>query len=341
MTPRLWRSAKRARRSKPRPSGQERVGLKLDVGILGPPDDPQVLSVAGCLSELGAKPVIVDLSSFPVRPLIAWEDRCPRIEGLDLGTIVSWYLRSAPLALPFFPVENKTAALEDVEGLIADTRKTYAAGRERRSFVAGLLSALEERSRRFVNPQATMAQHFRKLDQLAMLQRGGVPVPRTLATNDGDQVVRFFNELDGKVIYKPLAGGGLARRLLVQDLRPERLALLAVAPVMFQEEVQGRNIRVYVVDGAVVAAYEIVSDALDYRGSETEVRPAVLNEQMKRSSIAAASSCEMPFTGIDIRERQDGTFSVLECNPSPMFASIETAGEDRPISSALAAALTG
>ena len=74
------------------------------------------------------------------------------------------------------------------------------------------------------------------------------------------------------MVYKPLAGGGRCRRLTDADLSAERLSRLAAAPVLFQAEVPGTNIRVYVVGGAVVAAYQIVSDELDYRGAEADVR---------------------------------------------------------------------
>ena len=96
-----------------------------------------------------------------------------------------------------------------------------------------------------------------------------VPVPRTLASNDPDAVAAFARDLGGPMVYKPLAGGGLCRRVGVRDLRSERLRALAAAPVLFQEEVVGRNIRVYVVGGEIAATFEIVSEAVDYRGAET------------------------------------------------------------------------
>jgi hypothetical protein len=43
----------------------------------------------------------------------------------------------------------------------------------------------------------------------------------------------------------------------------------------------------------------------------------------------------MAFTGIDVRRRADGTFAVLECNPSPMFAGIERWTAAAPVTAAL------
>jgi glutathione synthase/RimK-type ligase-like ATP-grasp enzyme len=185
-----------------------------------------------------------------------------------------------------------------------------------------------------------MTQHFRKCEQLDALRSAGVPVPATLATNDPHAVVEFAREM-GAVVYKPLAGGGRCRRLTDADLSAERLGRLAAAPVLFQAEVPGTNIRVYVVGGVVAAAYEIVSDELDYRGAEADVRPVLLGPVEADACRRAAAACGMSFTGLDLRRRPDGSFAVLECNPSPMFAGIQRHTGAEPVSDAFAELLRG
>lgn len=309
-------------------------------GIIGPATDPQVASVADCLRRRGADPLILDLSRFPAEPALAWEDGAPKLHNLDVGRVGCWYFRSAPLPLPFFPVEGSTS-YRNVEELVAGCRRAYAAGRERRSFLAGFIAELERTSSVFINRTATCAQHFRKLDQLRLLKDACVPVPRTLATNDPDEVRRFYHALAGNVVYKPLAGGGLCRRLLPEDLRDERLALLANAPVLFQQEVPGSNIRAYALGGRIVASYEIIADALDYRGSEASVVLTTLTAEESAACLNGTRACGMTFTGVDVRRRPDGSFAVLECNPSPMFAYIERTEDGSVISDALAEALAG
>jgi glutathione synthase/RimK-type ligase-like ATP-grasp enzyme len=143
------------------------------------------------------------------------------------------------------------------------------------------------------------------------------------------------------LVNTPRGGGGLCRRATAADLRPPRLRALAAAPVLFQEEVAGRNIRVYVVAREVAACYEIVSDALDYRGAETAVHATAPTDAERDACCAAAHACGMPFTGIDIRRRPDGTFALLECNPSPMFAAIERRTGESRVTRAICALLTG
>lgn len=264
-------------------------------------------------------------------------DGVPTVTGVDISSVACWYVRSLPLPLPFQPlgpelVDQPGATVED---LVVRADRAYAAGRERRSFLFSFLLSLERRGTVFVNPPARFSQHFLKLDQLERLRTAQIPVPRSLATNDPEAVIQFARAIPGGIVYKPLAGGGACRRVTEDDLRPERLRLLATAPVLFQEEIPGRNLRAYVVADTLVASYEIVSEELDYRGAETSVVVTPLTAEEADASTRAARACDLPFTGIDIRRRPDGTFAVLECNPSPMFSGIERITADTSVSRAL------
>lgn len=303
-----------------------RPGTHAEPGIIGPADDPQVTCVVAALRRLGAAPTVLDLGRFPRALRLSLRDGAPAADGVDLAAVGRWYVRSLPLPLPFRLPEDAGPDRR---------RHEYAAGRERRSFLAGFTAALAAAGAALVNPPERMAQHFRKPEQLDALRAAGVPVPPTLATNDPAVLAGFVRD-EGAVVFKPLAGGGRCRRLAAADLTPERLALLSAAPVLFQAEVPGRNIRAYVVGGAVVAAYEIVSDELDYRGAETDVRPAELGAAEADACRRAAAACDLPFTGLDLRRRPDGSFAVLECNPSPMFAGIQRRTGAEPVSDALA-----
>ena len=295
-------------------------------GIIGRRNDPQVASVAASLRRRGGEPVVLDLSRFPGDGSLSVRDGVPTARNLDLSAVATWYVRSLPLPLPFrVPHEIDP----DV------SRLRYAAGRERRSFLAGFVAAMQASGALFVNPPAAMAQHFRKLEQLDTLRAADVPVPATLATNDPEAVREFADDVGGALVYKPLAGGGRCRRVTGADLDPDRLRLLARAPVLFQAEIPGRNIRVYVVGGRVAAAYEIVSTELDYRGAEIAVHPVPLGSTEADACRRAAAACGMAFTGIDVRRRPDGSFAVLECNPSPMFAGIERLTGAAPVTEAL------
>ncbi|MGH3941465.1 MAG: ATP-grasp domain-containing protein [Pseudonocardiaceae bacterium] len=280
-------------------------------------------------------PVILDFSRFPAKQTLSLLDGMPSAPGLGIDGARCWYIRSMPLPLPFFPKIARVDTSSPDE-LARGWRHSYAGGRERRSFAFSFIRALERGGAFLVNPPVTFGQHFLKIEQLQLLRDVAVPVPRTLATNDPAAVIDFARSIDGSVVYKPLAGGAPCRRVTPEDLHPERLSLLANAPVLFQEEIPGRNLRVYAVAGRVVASYEIVSAELDYRGAETAVLPVALSDEEHKASLRAAEACGLVFTGIDIRRRPDGTFALLECNPSPMFTAIERRTGEALVTRALA-----
>ena len=304
------------------------------VGIFGREDDPQVARVAEYLRGRGAEPTVISLGDFPARLRLSVWDGAARVGGEALPAASSWYVRSLPMTMPFFDFDPRVEAA-GVEELAARWRNLYAAERERQSFITGFVLALGRAGARLVNPPAALDQHFVKLEQLARLRAAGLPVPRTLATNDPEEVLRFHAEA-GPLVYKPLAGGALCRRVGAEDLEGARLKALARAPVLFQEEVRGRNLRAYVVGGRVVAAYEILSDEVDYRGSETGLTEVDLSGEEEDAAVRAAGACGMSFTGLDLKRREDGTFALLECNPSPMFAGIERWTKRAPVTAALA-----
>ncbi len=51
--------------------------------------------------------------------------------------------------------------------------------------------------------RAAPDQHFAKPDQLAILRAAGLPVPRTLVTNDLDLLRRFVADVGGRAVRKP------------------------------------------------------------------------------------------------------------------------------------------
>jgi hypothetical protein len=120
-------------------------------GIIGRPHDPQVASVAGRLRRRGIEPVVLDLSRFRGHGSLSVRDGVPTARNLDLRAVAAWYVRSFPLPLPFLvPHDTEPDA----------SRLRYAAGRERRSFLAGFVAAMQASGALFVNPPVVMAQHF-------------------------------------------------------------------------------------------------------------------------------------------------------------------------------------
>jgi glutathione synthase/RimK-type ligase-like ATP-grasp enzyme len=150
-------------------------------------------------------------------------------------------------------------------------------------------------------------------------------VPATLWSNDpGD--VRAFAARHGRVAYKPVAGGAATRELTAADLDDARLRALAGAPVTFQELLPGEDLRVFVLDGEVIAAFRISSAALDYRQNEERVEAIAADSDLATTCRRATALLGLRFTGMDLKRAGDGTLRILELNPSPMFLGFDARG---------------
>jgi glutathione synthase/RimK-type ligase-like ATP-grasp enzyme len=157
--------------------------------------------------------------------------------------------------------------------------------------------------------------------QIAALHQAGLPVPRTLWTNDPEAVRRFAG--DNRVVYKPVAGGAATRELGPEDLTDERLRTLKGAPVTFQELLEGDNYRVYCLDGRVIAQIRVTSKEIDFRQNEEVVEETELSPEVQAQCLKAAEVIGMRWTGMDLRADASGTLKFLELNSSPMFLGFD------------------
>lgn len=295
----------------------------MTVVLVGPPADPQIEAVDDALAERGVATRIWDTGEWPGDAELTFaqaegDSRVVVADPVDVEAIDGAYFRRIGFR-PEAP-EHEEALSERPYSLVNQLK-------EYRGLLMSVVRYLEERGVDVVNPTTTVSLHSQKPLQLARFAEAGVPVPATCSTNDPAAVASFVDRV-GEAIYKPVAGGGHARAVTAEDLTDERLEKLANSPVQFQERVDGANLRLFVVDGSVVAAGRIESDALDYRTEPHDVVAIDPRPEIREAARRAAELVGLPFTGVDVIDAGE-RFVVLEANPSPMFARFdELAGTD-------------
>lgn len=296
--------------------------------IVAPDGDPHARAVFDRLRASGTDAVAFDPGAFPDRISIGLGDRLEDI-AIDgrRGLPAAVYVRDLSL--------NPAGALSGLDAAMRENwRRTMIALRERSDFVVSILHRWEAAGVRLYNP-LTVFPRITKPYQLALLADAGLPVPATCWSNDPDTVRRFAS--GRRVIYKPVAGGAATRELTAADL--DRLDDLRAAPVCFQELLPGHDVRVYIVDGRVVASIRITSSEIDFRGNEQALEPYTLDAAQRAACLRAAEVLGLRFTGMDLKADRDGALKILELNPSPMFLGFDQrSGSD--VLGALCAALT-
>lgn len=176
---------------------------------------------------------------------------------------------------------------------------------------------------KWVNGPAAINMHKTKAFQLFSMAQMGIRVPKTLISNDKDEVRRFAEENNCDLIFKPVQGGGYTKVLSQNDLSDERLKCLNSGAVQFQERLDGVDIRVYVI-GDKFFASEIRADSIDFRIDENaEIVPVSLPENIKNDCLAIMDKFKLKFTGIDIKTKSNGEYVFIEANPAPMFIYFE------------------
>jgi len=178
-----------------------------------------------------------------------------------------------------------------------------------------------------------------KMYHLNLLRKCGFLIPQSLLTNRKEEVLRFV-QTHSKVIYK----GASSEKTIVSLYSSEstkQLDLLQNSPVLFQEYIEGVDIRTHMV-GNQFFTEQILSKGIDYRFhketntfSTTEI-PQSLEEKCLRYQELSSLS----FIGFDFKKTTSGKYYIMEANPMPGYDSYDRR-LDLKISKALIQLLQG
>jgi glutathione synthase/RimK-type ligase-like ATP-grasp enzyme len=274
--------------------------------LLGPRADSPLASVAGELRRRRADYRVVDVHRPGVAVARAWRSGRETVvavdgEQIDLAAVNAAYLRPHP----FLP--------------------TACSAREA---LWALLAWADAADAIVLNRPAPSALNASKPAQLQVIADCGFRVPRTIVTTSADEVRAFVDEC-GEAVYKSTG----PMRSIVSRLDVSRLAELdavAACPTQFQEYVAGREFRVHVV-GAAVYPLLVSSTADDYRYARSTAErataaPTELPPDVAQRIVAMVERMGLVFSGVDLRQTEDGDWVCLEVNPSPGFTFYERLG---------------
>lgn len=300
-----------------------------NVVIVGSATEQHAAAVADQVRARGAHVTIFDTRQFPEEIAISLGDA--------LADVFVDGARLVPDAVYIRNLALNPAVQPDPDADADDLRREMLALRERVDVITSVIHRWEALGAAIYNPPS-VRHRITKPYQLGLLAAAGLPVPESLWSNDPERVRAFA--AGKRVAYKPVAGGAATRELVESDLTDDRLDLLAAAPVCFQELLPGTDIRVYVIDGEIVASVAILTDAIDFRQNEKSLEPYPIGDDLAAVCRRAADVLGLRFTGMDLKGDVRGVLKILELNPSPMFLGFDgAAGTD--ICGRLAAALAG
>jgi len=300
--------------------------------IACPPGDEHSMAVALHVADLGLRPVPLFLSRLPETGLSAGlgggeTGRC--LLGTDQGhfdpSVVRaiWWRRPEPVEKwPHRPTGRDLGLAEWSAALAGVVR------------VAGGF---------WVNDPGSEEIARRKLVQLELARRVGLPVPRTLVTSDPARARDFVRACRTGAIVKSLAStleGGYTRG--VSPRTRWLSARLRAGPAILQERVRGIDLRVTIV-GREVFAMSMDARAggdpddvrVDWEKVSATARPVELPGDLRRRLVALLRALGLRYGAVDLRRRRGGGYAFLEVNPGGQWMHAEAA-TGHPIGATLA-----
>lgn len=182
-------------------------------------------------------------------------------------------------------------------------------------------------------PSAGRANGSKPL-QMGQLQRAGFAVPEWMVGNDPDSVQQFLARHQGAVIYKACSGLRARVRKFDEELR-ERIGE-GTTPVILQEFIAGRDVRVHTVGREAFATQVTGTSGVDYRfeGAGADYRAIELPQTIRELCCEVAERENLLIAGFDFRVTADERWYCLEVNPVPTFLPYEMCG-GQPIAATL------
>jgi len=186
-----------------------------------------------------------------------------------------------------------------------------------------------------LNSAAAITQSRDKLFSLQLLLHHGVDIPTTGFANsplDTDDLIKMVG---GSPLIVKLLEGTQGKGVVLAETKKAAESVINAfkslnANILVQEfikEANGKDLRLFVVDGKVVAAIQREAAAGEFRanihmgGTASIIKPTA---DEKRIAIKAAKAMDLKVAGVDIIRSSKGPL-LLEVNSSPGLEGIEGA----------------
>jgi len=186
-----------------------------------------------------------------------------------------------------------------------------------------------------LNSASAITQSRDKLFSLQLLLRNGVEIPTTGFANsplDTDDLIKMVG---GPPLIVKLLEGTQGKGVVLAETKKAAESVINAfkslnANILVQEfikEADGKDLRLFVVSGKVVASMQRVAAPGEFRanihmgGTANVIKPTL---EEKRMAIKAAKAMDLKVAGVDIIRSSKGPL-LLEVNSSPGLEGIEGA----------------
>ena len=176
-----------------------------------------------------------------------------------------------------------------------------------------------------------------KIRTLQILSHKGLPVPQTVVLQHLNYLDDAIKRVGGFPVVLKTISGSLGKGVVIVESRRSLLSALDMILTQehwrillvqeFVEEAEGKDIRVFVVDGKVVASMERTAAVGDFRSNIHAGgvgQFADLSPEEERLALEATAVLGLDFSGVDLLRTKHGPV-VMEVNANPGLEGITDA----------------
>jgi RimK family alpha-L-glutamate ligase len=181
-----------------------------------------------------------------------------------------------------------------------------------------------------INPPPAIEKAVDKYYALSLLSEHGLPVPKTVVTQDTREAIRAFRDFGGEAVIKPVFG---SRGIGVARIGDEDIAERVMRTLRFHRHVLyvqefirhgTRDIRTFVIGGKVVAGIYRVSNSWKNNVSRGAVpKRFEVDPEVETLAVKASTILGCKIAGVDIMESERGLL-VHEVNSQPGWKGLQT-----------------
>lgn len=183
-------------------------------------------------------------------------------------------------------------------------------------------------------PSEALMKSRDKLRCLQLLAGHGIPVPLSAFTNNLSILNSLLNRVGSMPIILKLLVSTQGLGVLKAEDKQQALSMMEAFQRLQQEaliqefidEVNGSDIRIFIVDGEIVACMERQAIPGEFRSNlhlGATSKPVVITQEEAEYALSAVELIGLKVAGVDILRSRRGPL-VLEVNASPGLEGIET-----------------
>ena len=197
-------------------------------------------------------------------------------------------------------------------------------------FRLDVLHTLERLGTLIINPPKAIEISVDKYYSLTLLKMHGIPVPKTVATENLEEAIKAFNELGGDVVTKPLFGSRGIGSTRISDPEVATRIFRALSyhhnVLYLQKYIEHgfADIRAFVVGDRVIASMKRMAQTWKTNISlGARPKPTKLSGELEDLAVKSAKTIGCKIAGVDIIESEKGPL-IVEINSQPGWKGLQT-----------------